>query len=150
MHWTTEEDPTQRAPLSAWRIDLQSWTPARGAPLCAWHWTTEKDPRQGKAKLLSHVWLFATPWTVAHQAPPSMEFSRQEYWSGVPFPFLGDLPDPGIEPRSPALQPDALPSEPPGNPRQGSPVTAWMGGAMEKDWPKRVLIASYKRLEKDW
>ena len=55
-----------------------------------------------------------TPWTVAHQAPPSMEFSRQEYWSGLPFPSPGDLPDPGIEPGSTALQADALPSEPPG------------------------------------
>ena len=44
-----------------------------------------------------------TPWTVAHQAPPSMVFSRQEYWSGLPFPSPGDLPDPGIKPRSPAL-----------------------------------------------
>ena len=56
-----------------------------------------------KVKSLSPVRLFATPWTVAHQAPPSMGFSRQEYWSGVPFPFPGDLPDPGIEPRSPTL-----------------------------------------------
>ena len=47
--------------------------------------------------------LTATPWTVAYQAPPSMVFSRQEYWSGLPFPSPGDLPDPGIEPRSPAL-----------------------------------------------
>ena len=67
-------------------------------------------------KLLSHVRLFATPWTVAHQAPPSLGFSRQEYWSGLPFPSLGDLPHPGIEPRSPALQADALTSEPPGKP----------------------------------
>ena len=59
--------------------------------------------------------LFATPWTVAYQAPPSMGFSKQEYWSGVPFPSLGALPSPGIEPRSPALQADALPSEPSGN-----------------------------------
>ena len=66
---------------------------------------------------LSRVRLFATPWTVAHQAPPSMGFSRQEYWSGLPFPSPGDLLDPGIEPRSPALQADALTSEPPGNPR---------------------------------
>ena len=48
------------------------------------------------------------PWTVAHQAPLSMEFSRQEYWSGLPFPFPGDLPDPGIEPGSPALQADVF------------------------------------------
>ena len=59
--------------------------------------------------------LFATPGTVAHHAPPSMEFSRQEYWTGLPFPSLGDLPNPGIEPGSPTLQADALPSEPPGN-----------------------------------
>ena len=56
------------------------------------------------------------PWTVAHQAPLSMGFSRQEYWSGLPFPSPGDLPDPGIKPRSPALQEDALTSEPPGKP----------------------------------
>ena len=61
-------------------------------------------------KLLSRVRLFATPWTVAHQAPLSMGFSRQEYWSGLPFPSPGDLSNPGIEPRSPALQADALTS----------------------------------------
>ena len=55
-------------------------------------------------------------WTVAHQAPPSMGFSRQEYWSGLPFPSPGDLSDPGIEPRSPTLQADALTSAPPGKP----------------------------------
>ena len=65
---------------------------------------------------LSRVQLFATPWTVAHQPPPSMGFSRQEYWSGLPFPSPGDLPDPGIKPRSPTLQADALTSEPPGKP----------------------------------
>ena len=63
-------------------------------------------------KSLSHVQLFANPWTVAYQASLSMGFSRQECWSGLPFPSPGDLPDPGIEPRSPALQADALPSEP--------------------------------------
>ena len=60
----------------------------------------------------SRVQLFAIPWTVTLQAPLSMGFSRQEYWSGVPFPLPGDLPDTGIEPRSPALQMDSLPSEP--------------------------------------
>ena len=53
-----------------------------------------------------------TPWTVAHQSPLSMGFPRQEYWSGLPIPSLGDLPDPGIELVSPALQADSLPSEP--------------------------------------
>ena len=55
-----------------------------------------------KVKSLSRVWLFATPWTVAYQAPPSIGFSRQEYWNGLPFPSPGGLPDPGIEPASPA------------------------------------------------
>ena len=56
----------------------------------------------------------ATPWTVARQAPLSMGFSRQAYWSGLPFPSPGDLPNPGIEPGSPALQADSLPTELPG------------------------------------
>ena len=60
-----------------------------------------------KVKSLSRVRLFVTPWTVAYQAPPSMGFSRQECWSGLPFPSPGDLPDPGIEPGSPSLQADA-------------------------------------------
>ena len=64
----------------------------------------------------SHIRLFATPWTVAYQAPLSMKFSRQEYWSGLPYPSPGDLPDPGIKPMFPALQADTLPSEPPGKP----------------------------------
>ena len=65
--------------------------------------------------MLSHVRLFVIPWTVAHQAPLSMGFPRQEHWSGLPFPPPGDLPDPGIEPASPtspALQADSLPLEP--------------------------------------
>ena len=65
---------------------------------------------------LSRVWLFLTTWTVAHQAPLSVEFSRQEYWGGLPCLPLGDLPNPGIEPRSPALQAGSLLSEPPGKP----------------------------------
>ena len=69
-----------------------------------------------KVKSLSHVRLFATPWTVAQQAPPSMGFSRQEYWSGLPFPSPGDLPNSGIKPGSPALQADAR--EPPGKPHK--------------------------------
>ena len=70
-----------------------------------------------KAKLLSHVRLFATPWTVAYQAHPIMVFSRQECWSGVPFPSAGDLNNPGIQPRSPALLADTLPPEPSGKPK---------------------------------
>ena len=70
-----------------------------------------------KVKSLSHVRLFATSWTVAYQAPPSMGFSRQECWSGLPFPSPGDLSDPGIEPRSPALQAEW----------GGNPVCWWLG-----------------------
>ena len=68
-------------------------------------------------KSLSRVRLFAALWTVAYQAPLSMGFSRQEYWSGLPFPSPGDLPNPGIEPGSPALQADSLPTELQGSPK---------------------------------
>ena len=67
-------------------------------------------------KLLRLVRLFAIPWAVVYQAPRSMEFSRQEYGSGLPFPSPGDLPNPGIDPAFPKLQADALPSELPGKP----------------------------------
>ena len=67
-----------------------------------------------EVKSLSCVQLFATPWIVAYQVPPSMEFSRQGCWSGLPFPSPGDVPNPEIEPMSPTLQADVLPSEPPG------------------------------------
>ena len=75
-----------------------------------------------KVKSLSCVRLFATPWTVAYQVPPSMGFSRQECWTGLPFASPGDLPDPGIKPGSPALQADVLPSEPPGKPHNDTKI----------------------------
>ena len=67
---------------------------------CIFYHIFFKNRMKEKAKSLSHVQLFVTPWTVAYQAPPSMGYSRQEYWGGVPFPSPGDLPDPGIEPGS--------------------------------------------------
>ena len=73
-----------------------------------------ENKRLVEVSSLSHVRLFVTPRTVGHQAPPSMGFSRQEHWSGLPFPSPGELPDPGIEHESPALQAGTLPSEPPG------------------------------------
>ena len=77
----------------------------------------------------------ATLWIVAYQAPPCMEFSRQEYWSGLPYPSPGDLPNPGIEPGSPALQADALTSEPPGKPGY---LPCWesisSSGMLEEPW----------------
>ena len=95
------------------------------------HWHLHCGFRKVKGKSLSCVRLFSTLWAVAYQASSFMGFSRQECRSGLPFPSPGDLPDPGIKPRSPALQTDALPSEPPGlqevwlnifwiNPRQTS------------------------------
>ena len=68
----------------------------------AWKWKV-------KVKSLSHFWLLATPWTAAYQAPPTMGFSRQEYWCGLLFPSPGAFPNPGIKPTSPALQVDSLP-----------------------------------------
>ena len=73
----------------------------------------------------------AIPWTVAYQAPPSMSFSRQECWSGLPFPSQGDLPDPGIEPWSPTLQADVLPSEPPGKQRFVQTCVHWVHDAVQ-------------------
>ena len=79
-----------------------------------------------KVKSLSRVRLFVTPWTGAYQAPPCMGFSRQEYWSGLSFPSPGDLPDPGIEPGSPAFQVDTLTSEPLGKPSKIKPVVKYV------------------------
>ena len=76
--------------------------------------------------LVAHdVQLFVTPWTIAHQAPLSLEFSRQEYLSMLPFSSPGDLPDPGVEPGSPAFQADSLPSELPGKVMFNSIATPW-------------------------
>ena len=77
-----------------------------------------------KVKSLSRARLFATPGTIAYQAPQPMEFSRQEYWNELPFPSPGDLPDPGIKPQSPVLQADTLASEPLGKPitHRGIPI----------------------------
>ena len=77
----------------------------------------------GNVKSLSRVRLFVTPWTVTYQDPLSMGFSRQEHWSGLPFPSPGDPPNPVIEPGSPALQADALPFEAPGKPNVGKQVS---------------------------
>ena len=88
------------------------------------------QPSVGKKKcqLLSHVQLFVTPQTVARQAPQSMGFSRQEYWSGLPFPSPGGLPNLGIKPGSPVLQGDSLLSEPPGKPSVGNGSTLFLRG----------------------
>ena len=95
---------------------LQRIFSTRGSNPHLLHWQSELTAEPpGKptcycmnVKSLSRVWLFVIPWTVAHQAPQSMEFSRQVYWSGLPFPSPGDLSNPGIKHRSPALWADCL------------------------------------------
>ena len=78
----------------------------------------------GGCESLSQVQIFATPWTVPHQTPLSMGFSRQEYWSGLPCPPPGALPNPEIKPQSPALQVESLQSEPPGKPKMEAAAAA--------------------------
>ena len=87
---------------------LQEIFPTQGSNLHPLHWQVVFTIEPPGKPLLSRVSLFETQWTVAYEAPPSMEFSRQEYCSGLPFPFPGALPNPGIEPQSPALQADAF------------------------------------------
>ena len=82
--------------------------------------------------IFSHVQLFVTPWIVARLTPPSMGFSRQEYWSGLSFPSPRDLPDPGVEPGSSSLEADALTSDPPGKPFKTGGNTSWNQDCQEK------------------
>ena len=91
---------------------------------------------------LSCVWLFVTPWTVARQAPLSMRFSRQEYWSGLPFPSPGDLHDPGIELACPTLPADSLQSEP-----QGKPINILEKGNRFKEFNESWKITKITRGE---
>ena len=108
-------------------------------------WATREAIRR-ISEVIQSCPTLATRWTVAHQAPPSMKFSRQEYWSVLPFPSPGDLPDPGNESMSTTLHVEALPSEPPGNPNREHRLTQMLisytdikrkslGGAKEiSDW----------------
>ena len=100
-----------------------------------------------KVKSLSRVQLFATPWTVAYEASPSTECSRQEYWSGLPFPSPGYLPNPEIEPESPALQADVLPSEPPGKPGTGNPLQY---PRLENSMDREAWWATVHGITKSW
>ena len=94
--------------------------------------------------MLSRVLLFVTLWTVARQAPLSMEFPRQESWSGLPFPFLGDLPDPGIEPGSPALAGSFFTTKP-----LGKSVTVHRGQKSQTVLETRTYVKAHFSLE-DW
>ena len=93
---------------SPWTLQLECLHQAQGL-FCAQGYCTVLG-------LVTQSWVFETPWTVACQAPLSLEFSREEYWSGLPSPTPGDPPNPGMEPRSPTLQVDSLLSELPGKP----------------------------------
>ena len=113
--WYLHEHPGWPRRTKTWEGEGQE-VPTAGCPLpilVAW-----RASRLILVRIcaLSHIQVVMTPWTVACQAPLSMESSRQEYWSGVPFPTSGDRPNTGIEPRSPSLQADSLPFEPPGKP----------------------------------
>ena len=124
----------------------------QGVLLCGrrlWSFTSERNLSHGKeiakpdpcsvycASLLSRVWFFVTPWTVACQAPLSMGIFLARYWrnTGLPCPPPGDLPNPGIEPRSPTLQANSLSSEPPGKPKL---IPGWcqlLAPHLEKQFP---------------
>ena len=118
--WSRRESrnkPIHLWPVNLWQRRQEDTTQWRKDSLfnrCCWKsWTSVR------VQLLSHVWLFATPWTVVHQVPLSMGFSRQEFWDGLPFPPPRDLPYPGIKPMSPvspALAGWFFTTKPPGKP----------------------------------
>ena len=107
--------PGKKPVSPAWAEEFLATVPQGSPSLTSWCYGTWQYIASEKVKVLvTCVWLFAIPWVVANQAPLSVEFSRQEYGIGLPFPTPGDLPNLGIEPRSPASQADSLPTEPPG------------------------------------
>ena len=116
-----------------------AWQP-EDAPNLVLGWRQAQKSTRKKVKSLSHVWLFETPWTVACQAPPSKGFSRQEYWSGLPFPSPGDLPNPGIKPRSPSLKAASLLSDPPGRPME---LFKWGRGSVITSFSASNLFCYY-------
>ena len=89
---------------------------------------------------LSRAQSFVTLRTVAHKTPQSLELFRQEYWSGLSFPSPGDLPDPGIEPKSPALQADFLPTEPPGNRNRNGVHNKWTALETSQNLPPPLSV----------
>ena len=111
----------------------------------------QEDPLEKGKATYSGILASRIPWTVDYHAPPSMGFSRQEYWSGLPFPSPEDLPNPGIEHRSPALWADALPSEPPkkSNAKTSKSMQStscempgWMKHNLESRLPVEISITS--------
>ena len=105
VHALRQQDTTYMSSGSGCKLNTSSWAPEVSTGHCQCY---EKERKWSCSAMYDLLW----PHTLACQAPPSMGFSRQEYWSGWPFPSPRDLPDPGIKPKSPALQTDSLPSEP--------------------------------------
>ena len=97
--------------FSIQRTTHRNFTETKTDPRLLWYEPEGEDKSEVKVKVTQSCPTLETPWTAAHQAPLSIEFSRQEHWSGLPFPSPGDLPNPGIEPESPALQADSLLTE---------------------------------------
>jgi len=97
------------------------------------------EVKSSEVKSLSRVRLFVTPWTAAYQAPQSIEFFRQEYWSGLSFPS-GDLPHPGTEPGSPTLRADSLPTEPPGNKSLNRVHSKWTALETSQNLPPPLSV----------
>ena len=129
-------------------VSSPCWAVITATPSGTFLISPERNPPHGLHVFsrLSCVWLFATPWTVARQAPLSIAFSKQEYWTGLPFSPPGDLPNPGIEPAtpvSPALQADSYPTEPPFLKPLPHPLTPTNPPSVSLDLPFRDI--SYKR-----
>ena len=130
-----------------WQLDGERWTAifttskANWAFFTTWIWQVA---RQVKVLVAHSCPTLCNPWTVDCQVPLAMGFSRQEYWSGLPFPSLGNLPDPGVKPGSPALQADSLSSETPRKPwthvsSQHPLLWDWMAHKMVGSWNSREL-----------
>ena len=127
-----------------WNCQVSSWIQASKILSSQGpSWRPNSEAHQGRnvfqhkmSEVTESCPTLSTPWTVAQQFPPSMDFSRQEYWSALPFPSPGDLPEPRIEPRSPALQADAFLAEPPGKPLQheGEWQTRGLGDRSAGTW----------------
>ena len=150
-----EVNPT--LPFHIWSLGTEMiFFPPSSQTKCLNQATLEKDSEGSRILLLlfSHSVMsnsFLTPWTIACKVPLSMEFSRQEYWSGLPFPSLGDLPDPGTKPASLALQADSLLSKPPGTEKAMAPhssVLAWK--IPETGEPGGLLYMGLHRVGHDW
>ena len=131
------------------------WSLAKKTGKPKFHLLFPPQKSEVEVKSLNRVWLFVTPWTVAHQAPLSMEFSRQDYWSGFHFLLRGELPDSGIELRLSALQADSSLSEPPETLRKmsnemGTSTTSQCRGLWQADLDNTGQPFRTDTVEMEW